>query len=85
VRNGNAWQAPSSKEAEELLKGLRTEEGESFIGRASRLLGMENGRKSSRLLGMENGRKRIMNILNGNTKMNRAEYKYFNDIVNGEQ
>jgi hypothetical protein len=73
VRNGNAWQAPSSKEAEGLLKGLRTEEGESYIGRASRLLGMENGRK------------RIINILNGNAKMNRAEYKYFNDIVNGEK
>ena len=73
MRNGNDWQSPSSKEAEELLRCLKTEEGESYIGRASRLLGIEKGRK------------RIMNILNGNVKMSRPEYQFFNDIVNGEK
>lgn len=71
MKNGNVWYPPSSKEAEELLQQLSVDGEETYVGRASRLFGMGNGK----------GRKRVMQILNGNAKMNKLEYDQIKTII----
>jgi hypothetical protein len=73
--NGKTSFYLSSKEAHDVVHSLVVAEGESHINRAVRILKLDS----------QKGRKRIMKILSGNAKMEFAEWKTLNEVIESEQ
>jgi len=76
--NGNTKKAPTSKEVEDLLMCLKVKEGESWKGRAGRLMCLHNKN------GVDIGRNAILRYINGKDVMPRPTFMGFESIIKEE-